>query len=772
MNALKYAVFPVIIISVLVLFGIFSMAEDSNTVLASVSPQPEKPSRRDLYNALRDHGKLLIIHDAKDDDELKVLAKMASTMTDQRRWKLSSTLKNINEVTDDEIMNNPIFLIGSHKENEWIRKLSKQLPLGFQDSSFVFQEKKYTQQGDVFKLSFYPHPFHDKFPMFLITGNDPSSLHQNIIDQSDSRFFNIIRNAWSYEILRQGKAVVFGQFDEKKWTIDQDLHFDFSDSEASSYNGKHISFISYSKEVREAHLQELSANCEQTFEEILSFIGQEDKTIPVRYFIYPTVEEKGLRVQSMDEAQIELEEDKVHVVINNNFAGHLWQMENEVVLRNLLGKPQTQALQLGLGVYFTKQWQKKGYAFWAKRLYESDNLPSLKELLDNEMLARDSDLIMYCSAGSFVAYLIEEWGKETFLEKYKSWKPSEKEIRSLEKGWHHFLKKQEEASVESQSKKLPFLKGFNFSHEGYSIYNGYGSSLASKSLEKLSSLNANAVAIVPYSGMRDPKKPSFIGFSNRAGNENDESVAYAHYEAQKNGILTVMKPQIWIGRGSWPGDVEMSSEEDWQQFFDHYHRWMRHYAMLAEIHGFDMLCVGVEFAKATIAREKDWRELIGKLRGIYSGPMTYAANWGEEFENLKFWDELDYIGLDCYYPLSKKEKPEKEELDQHFKKVLSLIESKCRKFNKPMLFTEIGFRSVEGTWTQPHEQALGRPFNEYCQKICYEVVLENLKGKDFCNGILWWKWSCNLNNRGPENTGFTPYNKMAQQTVNEWFSRL
>jgi hypothetical protein len=769
MNALKYAFIPILIIAIVVLLGLYNKSEESKVVLASVVPQPKFPTRWDLYDALREHGRMLIIHHATEADQLQQLETLAGHLAQQRRWTLATELKHVEAVTEEEVQNNPLFLIGTFEENKWLKKLSKNLPVDFGEAGFVFYKKRYTGAEDVFKLSLYPHPERSEFPLFLMTGNESESIHQVIEEQLQKRSTNLFRNNWNYEVLQGGESTVFGQFDEQSWTLDEALHFDFTDAEVSRHESTHFNFFSYSPQLKSPELQQLSTTCEATFEEILAFIDGKEPKADIQYFIYPSAEEKGLRVNNMDEAHVNPEKNQVHVVINDHFKGALWQMENELLLRQLLGRPQTHALEKGLGVYFTRQWQKRGYAYWAQRLFQSDNLPDLKDVLDNEMLAKESDLVMYCSAGSFVQFLVEKWGKEVFLEQYADWVPSQKEIKKLEKDWHHFLKKQQPINAPEREEVIPFLKGFNFAHEGYSIYNGYGSRLAGQSLEKLRNIHANAVAIVPYSYMRDPNQPSYIGFSERAGSENDESVIHSHYEAHKRGMFTVLKPQIWIGRDSWPGDVEMTSEEDWQLFFENYHRWMRHYALLAEIHGFDMLCVGVEFAKATTQREQDWRNLIRKLRGLYSGPMTYAANWGEEFENLQFWDELDYIGLDCYYPLSQKEQPPKEELTQHFNKVLDLIEETCHAYNKPMIFTEIGFRSVENTWKQPHEEALGRPFSEYCQNICYEVVMESLRDKDFCNGLLWWKWSCNLRNRPRENTGFTPYDKLAQHTVRNWF---
>ena len=59
---------------------------------------------------------------------------------------------------------------------------------------------------------------------------------------------------------------------------------------------------------------------------------------------------------------------------------------------------------------------------------------------------------------------------------------------------------------------------------------------------------------------------------------------------------------------------------------------------------------------------------------IYSGKLVYSANWGEEFEQLSFWNELDFIGIDCYYPLGKDPSADKTVLKAKFEEVLATIE--------------------------------------------------------------------------------------------------
>jgi len=212
------------------------------------------------------------------------------------------------------------------------------------------------------------------------------------------------------------------------------------------------------------------------------------------------------------------------------------------------------------------------------------------------------------------------------------------------------------------------------------------------------------------------------------------------------------------------------SAADWDAFFDYYYRWIRHYAFLAEIHEMEALCVGVEFAKATLSHEAEWRKMFKGLRGLYQGKLTYAANWGSEFEQVGFWDELDFIGLNCYYPLSKSKEPTKEELKANFEIVKSKITKVYNKFKKPIVFTEIGFRSINGPWKSPHAEG-DDSFNPEHQRLCYEVVFEGIENQPWCGGILWWKFPSYLEYRGEENGAFTPNNKLAEETVREWFMK-
>ena len=57
----------------------------------------------------------------------------------------------------------------------------------------------------------------------------------------------------------------------------------------------------------------------------------------------------------------------------------------------------------------------------------------------------------------------------------------------------------------------------------------------------------------------------------------------------------------------------------------------------------------------TIHKGEVWSVSI-RTFAPYTGPLTYAANHGNE-TSVGWWNDLDYIGIDAYYPLTNKNNP-------------------------------------------------------------------------------------------------------------------
>ncbi len=727
------------------------------------------PSRYQLYYEYNNRD-ILVIYDGSNstlqDRFQHLTTAFQKSLSTEAQERFNLTFKKANQTTEADRKGKILYLVGKFRNESLIDELEHQISFRLEDDSFSFNKQEYTDD-EILAIHNYPNPRQSSLPLTLITGNDDAA----ILAAFEARLESEINFLWnSYDFSVEGNNTkIIGSFD-RQWQLHPDQLFEFNTSIEPVVSNRYVDIYSQNPELSLEALAALGESIEKTVGNIQKFVGTKQLLQKFKYYIYPDAESKALQLGNSTQAHFDLTNNSVHTIINDKYKDNYIEKENHLILRQLLGVPNNEILELGLAISFTDQWQKHGFEYWVARLAESDNTLSLTELMNAETLQFESPLIKECMAGALANFLLDKYGRSSFIGKYRKWDPTKSALREMESDWQAYLRSmvKKYPRKEILVNKALDLRGFNFAHEGYRIFNGYLSGLATQSIEKQADLGCNAVAIVPYSYMRDDQKPTPLPITNRPGSENDQGVIHSAYESKIRGMKTMLKPQIWL-RGSWPGDIKMNNDSDWKQFYKNYHRWIRHYALLAEIHQIDMLCVGVEFVKSTLAHEDEWRGIFKNLRGLYSGQLTYAANWGDEFEKVQFWDELDFIGLNCYYPLSKKDNASKAELSKNFESVKKKIAKVYDKHHKPIVFTEIGFRSIDAPWKHPHA-AGDDTYNDIHQDRCYQIILEGVQNEDWYGGILWWKFPSYLTYGGDANNSYTPNNKLAEKTIRKWFS--
>ena len=178
----------------------------------------------------------------------------------------------------------------------------------------------------------------------------------------------------------------------------------------------------------------------------------------------------------------------------------------------------------------------------------------------------------------------------------------------------------------------------------------------------------------------------------------------------------------------------MTSEEDWRRWFEAYARFLLHDAELAECEGLDMLSVGCELKAATREREADWRVLLGRVREIYHGRLTYSANWDEVFD-VPFWDALDAIGVNAYFPL---EAP----TPAAWAPWVSRLAELARRSGRPVVLTELGYPASADCTRKPLEdpERAGGTEGEACQARALDAALAALWREPWVAGVFAWKW--------------------------------
>ncbi|MFA6141897.1 MAG: glycoside hydrolase [Candidatus Omnitrophota bacterium] len=256
---------------------------------------------------------------------------------------------------------------------------------------------------------------------------------------------------------------------------------------------------------------------------------------------------------------------------------------------------------------------------------------------------------------------------------------------------------------------------------------------------------------------------------------SDESIVHAIKEAHSLGMKVMIKPHLDIidtSDGSWRGDIGCKLDTDLDAWFESYKNFIVHYAVLAEENKAEMLCIGTELTSISAMREDKWRDVVIKsVREVYKGPLTYASNWNDEYGHIKFWDALDYVGIDAYYPIVEdKAVPTLEEIKKGWEPWVKDIEEFQKRVNKPIIFPEVGYCSADWTAKTPWEDLTGNT-NVKLQEDCYEALLETFWDKEWFYGLYWWRWGTNKNFGGPNNRGYVFQNKPAQKIVEKWYKK-
>lgn len=296
-----------------------------------------------------------------------------------------------------------------------------------------------------------------------------------------------------------------------------------------------------------------------------------------------------------------------------------------------------------------------------------------------------------------------------------------------------------------------FQHGINLTAE---FPDGYDSRRVPALLDSLKSYGVDTVALVPY-GFSGPGTGT-VQYGGNNTMEGDDGIAAVAAQAHQRGMRVFLKPQIWAGR-SFPGDLDYPDAAPRARWFAAYGGFVDHYAALAtRIHA-DLFAVGVEFVKLS-QYDAEWRVLIARARKLYTGPVTYAANFGPEFETVKFWDGLDYIGLNNYYPLPD---------DLRTEEVVAKVAAVQKRFGKPVIFPEAGYPSVEGSHREPWAEPR-RAVSLEAQSRCYEALYRAFYTQPWFQGMYWWKVGTN-GFGGPEDGSHTPWRKPAMDTVKRWY---
>lgn len=261
---------------------------------------------------------------------------------------------------------------------------------------------------------------------------------------------------------------------------------------------------------------------------------------------------------------------------------------------------------------------------------------------------------------------------------------------------------------------------------------------------QLQPLGINWVGLAAYCYQEDPRSVEVDCHREDAPTTSDDELVARAELAHRLGLRVMLHPQLISLHGDFPIVNHGSDEEAWAQWFESYTSFVTHYARLAKTIRADYLVIGNEMAGSS-QRESEWRAVVAAARQEYSGHITYAAHYWDVY-SVAWWDAVDAIGVNPYFPLTGSDHPTLDQLEGAWRPIVFQLEQLSEIWDRPVLITEIGYPNMDGAnywggWSNPFCANLQLDPQE--QADLHEALLASFEGNPWWLGVFWWAWDTN-----------------------------
>lgn len=292
--------------------------------------------------------------------------------------------------------------------------------------------------------------------------------------------------------------------------------------------------------------------------------------------------------------------------------------------------------------------------------------------------------------------------------------------------------------------------------------------LKNTTFDELKAHHINSISLIPYAFV-DVENAS-VHYNNKRQwwGERTEGIIASNQLAHEYKMMVMLKPHLWVNHNFYTGNLGFATDAEWKKWEADYEKYILDFAQLAQQEKIELFCFGTELGNSVAKRPEYWSQLIQKIKKIYTGKLTYAANW-DDFDKVPFWNELDYIGIDAYFPLSDATTPAVADLNEAWQQHILKMEKLQAKTNKKILFTEFGYRNSDQAAKEPWKENQSG-INNLAQANAYESLFQTLTQKKWFAGGFAWKWYADAYHKEPNNSiDYTPQEKPALKTIKKWY---
>lgn len=284
-------------------------------------------------------------------------------------------------------------------------------------------------------------------------------------------------------------------------------------------------------------------------------------------------------------------------------------------------------------------------------------------------------------------------------------------------------------------------------------------------LSPLTNIGTNAVSIMPYAYVNETSgELQYNMVGKQWWGETLEGTEACILMAHELNLNVMLKPHVWIGWGVFTGTYKPSI--GYSLLKKTYRNYVMDNAILAQKHGVEYFCFGTEWKQFIADEPAYFDSLIADIKSIYQGKITYAANWDNAFR-IPFWNQLDMIGIDAYFPLTSENNPNVLALNKAWLPWKTKIKELSETHKKNILFTEYGYRNIDACTNKPWESHNSTATNDTCQCNAYQSLFDTFWSEPWFAGGFFWKYHTQLKNN--QNNLFTPQQKPTFQLIKKQY---
>jgi hypothetical protein len=221
-----------------------------------------------------------------------------------------------------------------------------------------------------------------------------------------------------------------------------------------------------------------------------------------------------------------------------------------------------------------------------------------------------------------------------------------------------------------------------------------------------------------------------------SGSVADDDVRSAIALARQAGLKVLLKPHVDSLDGVDRSQIAPADRDAW---FRSYRQFLDGWATLAAEEDVEEFCVGTELRALDHDRPR-WLDVIAGVRAVYHGPLVYAANY-DNYDAVAFWDALDLIGIDGYWPLARTPTTDPGQLERALVPIRAQLAAFAARTGRRVLFTEAGFPSQAGAAVSPADEKQSTVPAEAEQAAAYSAMTAAFAGQPWWAGVFWWTWT-------------------------------